>query len=126
MYRIVYSVMRKNCHKQLSYVEIVGSITDREMRVVGIKSFEKNKGHATNLMICACRDYLTSRKRTDAKIYLDDCSDRFRCPHNLYTKLGMTYDDITGPEMTGSVRHIAALPINMSKNLKITHLTYPD
>lgn len=126
MYRVVYLVMRKNCNRQLSYVEIVGSITDNEMRVVGIKSFEKNKGHATNLMIYACRDYLTSRERTDAKIYLDDCSDRFRCPHNLYTKLGMSYDDTTGPEMTGSVRHIAALPINMSKNLKITHLSYPD
>ncbi len=126
MRRVVYSVVRKNCNKQLSYVEIVGSITEKEMRVISVKSFEKNKGHATNLMIHACRDYLSNHKYTNAKIYLDDCSDRFRNPHNLYTKLGMSYDDITGPEMTGSVRHIAALPINMSKNLKITHLTYPD
>ncbi len=106
--------------------EIVGSFADKEMRVIGIKSFEKNKEHATNLMIPACRNYLAKRNYMDAKIYLGDCSDHSRIPNNLYTKLGMSYDDATGPEMTGSVQHIAGLPISLSKSLTITRLTYPD
>ena len=126
MYQTCYSLTKKTCSDQLSYIEVVGNIKNKELTVVSIMSFEKNKGHATNLMIHACREYLTYFNNPDVKLYLDDCSDRFRNPHNLYKKLGMIYNDTTGPEMTGSVQHVSNLPISLSKNLIIRQLSHTE
>lgn len=56
-------------------------------------------------MVHACNE---AKKRGIITITLDDCSDRYRQPHNIYTKLGMKYDNEDGgPEMTGQVNDIS-------------------
>ena len=62
---------------------------------------EMDRGHgwATHLLN-AVRKWLIARGCTS--LHLDDCSDAYRQPHNVYLHVGATYDQETGPEMTWS------------------------
>jgi len=42
---------------------------------------------------------LVAKERKYESIILDDCSDRFKLPHNIYIKFGFTYIDNNFPEM---------------------------
>ena len=39
-------------------------------------------------------------------VTLDDDSDRYRQPHNLYIKLGFKYVDDSGPEMETTIENL--------------------
>lgn len=58
---------------------------------------DRGQGWAKHLLY-AVRGWLLARGCTG--MHLDDCSDAYRQPHNVYLQVGARYDDETGPEMT--------------------------
>lgn len=73
-------------------IERVGTIN-----MISIEEEYRRKGMGTALL-WNLYDYTIS-KGNISYILLDDCSDNFRMKNNIYTKLGATYIDKTGPEM---------------------------
>lgn len=67
----------------------------------------RGRGIATR----AIRDVALYARRMGAnRIKLDDMSENYRQVHNIYVKLGLTYDDATsGCEMQGTIEHVLAL-----------------
>lgn len=57
----------------------------------------QNKGHATKLLI-KIEEFC--RKNKVVKIILDDCTDNYRKPNNIYLKNGFNYIEDGFPEMT--------------------------
>ena len=79
------------------------------MTVVDLQSTTVNMGYGTQLMIKACKEAV---KVGIYKVFLDDCSSRYRKPNNIYTKLGMVYTQEEGPEMIGDTRIISRIDSN--------------
>lgn len=74
-----------------------------EMDIVSFRANSGN-GYGTQLFLYACNE---ARKKGISIVKLDDCSSRYRQDHNIYTKLGMKYEDaVSGPEMHGNVEDI--------------------
>jgi len=96
----------KQIYKTLpASIEVLFIPKDVSMSVIDLRSTNHGKEYATHLFLHACRE---AKKRGISTITLDDCSDRYRKHHNIYTKLGMKYNDETGgPEMTGKVEDIS-------------------
>jgi hypothetical protein len=86
-----------------AYIEVI-FIKNDSMSVIDLHSTKHGKEYALHLIINACHE---AQKRGISTITLDDCSDRYRQSNNIYTKLGMKYDDEIGPEMTGKVDDIS-------------------
>jgi len=80
---------------------IIEVVFDDVMTITHMRS--KVKGYGTVLFLYACEE---AKKRNIELVELDDCSDRYRKPHNIYIKLGMNYIDDYGPEMIGCIRDI--------------------
>ena len=86
----------------LGFVEVVFDKDD--ITIVDLYSSTYKEGIGTYLMLHACKE---AKKRGVKNITLDDCSERYRQKHNIYTKLGMVYvDSDGGPEMVGSINDI--------------------
>lgn len=79
-------------------IEVVFSINEGTVTVKYIESQIPGREYGIHLMLHACKEAL---KQGISTIVLDDCSSRHRTMHNMYTKIGMLYDDISGPEMSG-------------------------
>ena len=86
------------------YILVVFLPEERNMIINNIESSQTGKEYGTHLFVHACNE---AKKRGITTVTLDDCSDRYRQPHNIYTKLGMKYDEDGGPEMTGKVEEIS-------------------
>lgn len=93
-------------HKNLCVIEVIFHKNDGTMSVLDLQSTVPGKEYGTHLIIKACNE---AEKRDISIVTLDDCSNRYRKSHNIYTKLGMTYEEDWGPEMTGSTKKIANL-----------------
>lgn len=79
-------------------------IKEGTMNVTNLNSNKPGHEYGIHLMIKAVKD---AKKRGINNIILDDFSDRYRCDHNIYTKLGLKYEDPDGgPEMVGLVDDI--------------------
>lgn len=86
------------------FIEVVNHIQEKSMTITNLQSTHTGNGYATHLILCACDD---ARKLGITTVNLDDCSSRYRSNHNIYTKLGMKYENCDGgPEMIGKVRDI--------------------
>jgi hypothetical protein len=84
------------------FIEVV---FHQNMTVINLQSIYPGNGYGTHLMIHACNE---AKKRGISTITLDDCSDRYRSQHNIYTKIGMKYDNENyGPEMNGNIKDIS-------------------
>lgn len=103
---VVYYIAKKKTYKDIpAFIEVIFNFQDGTMSVINLQSTNPGKEYATHLFLHACQE---AKKRGISIITLDDCSDRYRKHHNIYTKLGMTYDDkIGGPEMSGKVDDIS-------------------
>jgi len=74
------------------------------MTVIDLQSIILGAEYATHLMIKAAEG---AKNRGIKYITLDDCSDRYRVDHNIYVKLGLEYENLTGgPEMKGLVSNV--------------------
>jgi hypothetical protein len=96
----------------LTYIEDM----DEKVGVINFISIEKEyrgKGMGTALL-WNLYDYSISKGNVDHMLW-DDCTDNFRKKHNIYTKIGATYMDKTGPEMTWKIH---------SKKVKNKRLKY--
>jgi GNAT superfamily N-acetyltransferase len=83
------------------FIEVIFHPSCKEMTVIDIKSTYTGKEYGSHLLVHACNE---AKKRGITKVILDDCSDRYRAEHNIYIKLGLTYDDcVFGPEMSGDI-----------------------
>lgn len=110
---VYYMCWKKLCAQELKmyykllpgFIEVVFHNDDRGMTVIDLQSTVPDKEHGTHLMKHACTAALS---RGITKVRLDDCSDRYRKDHNIYTKVGMLYETDGGPEMTGNAIDIAA------------------
>jgi hypothetical protein len=86
-----------------SVIEVV--YYDGKMDITNLQSAVKGKGYATALLVHASKEAL---KRGITHITLDDCSDNWNKPNNLYIKAGLEYiDSCPGPEMKGCAKDIA-------------------
>lgn len=71
--------------------------------IISLNVIEQNKGYGTILM------HMVLQKAYDNGIYyveLADVSDRYRKPHNIYTKIGLHYSSANDNDMKGNLRHI--------------------
>jgi hypothetical protein len=95
----------KKYYKSLpGFIEVVNHPKERSMYIIDLQSIHPGNEYATHLMIHACEE---ARKMGITSVNLDDCSSRYRSPHNIYTKLGMKYEDYDGgPEMSGKIDDI--------------------
>jgi hypothetical protein len=109
---VYYIENKKLCIKQLnkSYktipalIDVIFNYDDEVVIIRDLHSKKPGKEYATHLIITACQQ---AKKRGILTVKLDDCSDRYRKKHNIYTKLGMKYDNEEGgPEMSGLVYNI--------------------
>lgn len=73
------------------------------MSIIDLHSARPGNGYGTHLIVHACKEAV---KLGITKVTVDDCSDMYRQENNIYTKVGMKYED-DGPEMFGSVNEIA-------------------
>lgn len=92
---IVYSIEKvtiSSVHFVIDSRERVATITS----VSTIKPFRK-QGYATLLLKILIKDL---KREGYQYIYLDDDSDHYRKPHNIYVDLGWRYIHNWGPEMT--------------------------
>lgn len=111
-------------HKELCTQEIIISykllpsvievVYGESMTIVDLRSSVNGKGYATALLVYASKEAV---RRGITVINLDDCSDKWRKPYNIYTKVGFEYVDEYGPEMTGD-------PLIISKYPTVTNLPY--
>ena len=89
-----------------AYVSTVFDLNEKTMTVTWIHSSIPNKGYGTTLM----GEVAIAAKLAGVEtILLDDMSDRYRKPHNIYTKLGLKYENNEGPEMIGNVNTLLDL-----------------
>ena len=87
------------------------------MTVTNLQSNVKGKGYAITLLVHASKEAV---QRGIVYIELDDCSDCYRKPHNIYTKLGIEYIDVeSGPEMKGYSCIVSKFPVISYLPLKI-------
>lgn len=68
---------------------------DGDIFITWLESKIQGKGYASRLLNI-CKD-IVIESGTD--VYVDDCSDRYRCEHNIYIKEGFAYVNDDGPEM---------------------------
>jgi hypothetical protein len=87
------------------YLETLWSFDEKTVTVTWIEAKKeyKNKGLSSFLLICAA--YIADTFRLEI-FELDDASDNFRKPNNLYTKLSFRYIEDGFPEMLGRTKHI--------------------
>lgn len=92
----------KQCYQNIpGFIEVVFHKT---MDVIDLQSTVPRHEYATHLFLHACRE---AKIRGINIVNLDDCSDHHRSEHNIYTKLGMEYEDKdSGPEMMGDISKI--------------------
>lgn len=95
----------KQCYKNLpGFIEVVNHPKEKSMDVIDLQSTCPGHEYATHLMIHACNE---AKKMGITSVNLDDCSSRYRSSHNIYTKLGMKYEEYNGgPEMVGKIDDI--------------------
>jgi hypothetical protein len=107
IYRRELSIQElKMYHKILpGFVEVVYNkptpTEEGSMIVIDLQSNNPHHEYGTHLMMKAAEG---AKTRGIENITLDDFSDRYRVDHNIYIKLGLTYEDHDGgPEMVGLV-----------------------
>ena len=61
-----------------------------------VKHEYRNQSYGTKLLKHVIQ---IARERNCESIILDDCSDRFKMPHNIYVICGFKYIDDNFPEM---------------------------
>jgi GNAT superfamily N-acetyltransferase len=67
-----------------------------------VKHEYRNQSYGTKLLKHAIQ---LAKECNCESITLDDCSDRFKSPHNIYVKLGFKYIDPNFPEMILIIRN---------------------
>lgn len=90
-----------------AYIHVVIDFNDNTITVIDLHSNIKNKDYATHLLIYACTQAMKTGIPT---MVLDDCTDRYRKPNNIYTKVGMNYINEEGPEMYGKTYIVGSYP----------------
>ena len=98
-----FYIKNNNEHKMDSYIQIVLDYKEKIITVINLQSNKKNKEYATYLITYSAK---LAFENKIYKMVLDDCTNRYRKSNNLYLKLGLTYDDDFGPEMSGSTEKI--------------------
>lgn len=82
--------------KSLSYITFVINNEDKICHILTVHSNVQGKGYAKMVI----RECIKICREMDIKmIDLDDMSDHFRKPHNIYKNFGFKYTHDTGPEM---------------------------
>jgi hypothetical protein len=105
IYKKKLSLEKLKKNKQLSaFIEVVFQPQDKNITIINLQSKLQGKEYATHLILHICKN---AKNKGISTITLDDCSDRYRSDNNLYTKIGMTYDNEDGgPEMSGKIDDI--------------------
>jgi hypothetical protein len=105
-----YDKHKINKKNVIAMIEVMFDYNNKSMTIINLISNIPNKQYATNLILYASME---AKKRKIKSITLDDCSDNYRTKNNIYSNIGMVYeDDITGPEMIGSVNIISKYKTN--------------
>ena len=110
MYKLIEEEYKGNVNQTImqesmvaGYINTIFNTQTKQLIIVFIESIMTSLGIATflilNILKKADRQGLTT-------VILDDMSDNYRQVRNIYTKIGMTYVDDTGPEMEGNIKHI--------------------
>lgn len=89
-----------------AYIEVLWNFQEDTMAVISLNVHPdyQGKGFGSFLMILASTE---AEKVGLRKISLDDDSDLYRHPNNIYLRLGLEYVTDDGPEMVGLTRTVA-------------------
>jgi predicted GNAT family acetyltransferase len=99
---------------------LIEVIYNEQMTVIDLNSSVKGKGYATALLVHASKE---ASNIGITVITLDDCSDNWCKPHNIYTKVGLEYvNGKHGPEMKGNTSIVSKYPISTELPSKIFKL----
>ena len=102
-------------YKQLP--SVIQVVYNNQMDIIDVHSSIKHKGYATALLVYASKEAI---KKGISIITLDDCSDNWNKPHNIYIKIGFEYiDSSSGPEMKGNAECISNYPSKTKLEFKI-------
>lgn len=95
--------IRKEIDDVKAYITIIWY--DNIIHILYLKTNEKYRGHgyATNLLKHTLALF---ENDTYDYVYVDDMSDNFNKPHNIYKKFGFNYLLEGEPEMIGSLKAI--------------------
>ena len=115
---VVYYISNKElCYQDLKqfykrlpgFIEVIIDHQEQIMTIIDLQSTIHGKGNAMHLIKRACQNAFNMGIN---KVILDDCSDHYRKPHNIYIKMGFKYNQKDGPEMTGSTKKISEFDIS--------------
>ena len=95
-----FDLIKKYYHNLYAIIEVV-FINNK----VIIKNFKSNIPTYGTYLLTHVYDEAT--KRNIEFIDLDDCSDRYRQTHNIYTKFGIKYIEEERPEMRGNIKDLS-------------------
>lgn len=87
-----------------AYIKTVLNFAESELTIIFVNSTVPGLGLGTLLLSVAM---ITAGEESIERIRLDDDSDNYRKPNNIYLKLGMRYEHKDGPEMHGTTKTIA-------------------
>jgi hypothetical protein len=104
--------LKKNYLNLEGIMEVIHSYKEGVMIVTNIQSLVK--GNGTLLMIHASKCAVEENIKF---IELDDCSNKYRKSHNIYSKLGLSYVNEFGPEMSGELGIISKYPVLYGKKI---------
>ena len=94
----------------LGVIEFYIDLEDDELNIPMLKTnsdldgFDMTRGGIGSYLLLTLIAYAKSFNIFTAK--LEDMSDGYRTPNNIYEKLGFVYEDDSGPEMIGLVNDI--------------------
>lgn len=85
------------------YVQTVWDFSDSSVGVIYVNSTVPGRGLGTLLLSISI---ISAGNEGIEQVVLDDDSDNYRKPNNIYIKLGLRYEEEDGPEMIGKTKTV--------------------
>lgn len=86
----------RDYEKEYGHITYIFNFEYQNATVVFLEVKEQGKGYGTRLMEEFLKD---AKKKGMRRVLVDDMSDRYRKPHNIYINFGFQYLKESGPEM---------------------------
>jgi GNAT superfamily N-acetyltransferase len=87
----------------VGFIDTMFNSKHSQLEICYLRSNVRHKGIGTLLLYIAL---LQAREAGLKHVILDDDSDNYRKPNNIYLKLGFKYAEEYGPEMYGNIEEI--------------------